>query len=162
MTAKLIIRLLALLIVCSPILAKAETVENDPNIVSGTLPCGLTYHIERCLRPAYKINFYLVQATGSTVEEESERGFSHFTEHMAFNGSKHFPGKELINTLERHNIKFGYDINAYTSHDFTVFNISSVDALDSEAMADTCLLMPKDIAGALTLTDETIASRSTI
>lgn len=103
MITKLIRTLLCLFVAAMPVAAAAETVENDPNIVSGTLPCGLTYHIERCLRPAYKINFYLVQATGSTVEEDNERGFSHFTEHMAFNGSKHFPGKGLINTLERHN-----------------------------------------------------------
>ena len=158
----MITRLLLLLAVCFPFVATSETVENDPDILSGTLPCGLTYHIERCLRPAYKINFYLVQATGSAVEEDNERGFSHFTEHMAFNGSKHFPGKGLINTLERHNIKFGYDINAYTSHDFTVFNISSVDALESENMTDTCLLMLKDIATGLTLADDAIASERNI
>lgn len=162
MITKLIKSLLCLFVAAMPVAAAAETVENDPNIVSGTLPCGLTYHIERCLRPAYKINFYLVQASGSTVEEDNERGFSHFTEHMAFNGSKHFPGKGLINTLERHNIKFGYDINAYTSHDFTVFNISSVDALESDGMTDTCLLMLKDIALDLSLTDEAIASERNI
>lgn len=158
----LVYKLICLFVALSSVAASAQTVPDDPDILSGKLPCGLTYHIARCLRPAYKINFYLVQGSGSVVEEDDERGFSHFTEHMAFNGSRHFPGKGIVNTLERHDIKFGYDINAYTSHDFTVFNISSVDALDSGEMADTCLLMLKDISMDLTFADDAIEAERKI
>lgn len=134
------------------------TVTNDPAILQGTLPCGLTYYIYRCLRPAYRTNFYLINNIGSTVESDTERGMAHFTEHMAFNGSRHFPGRSIVSTLERHGLEFGYDINAFTTHDATVYNISNIDALEGDQLTDTCLMMLKDIACGLTLADDDINS----
>ncbi len=134
------------------------TVANDPAILQGTLPSGLTYYIYRCLRPAYRTNFYLINNIGSTVETDTERGMAHFTEHMAFNGSRHFPGRSIVSTLERHGLEFGYDINAFTTHDATVYNISNIDALEGDQLTDTCLLMLKDIACGLTLADADIES----
>lgn len=128
----------------------------EENVLHGTLPCGTQYYIVRSLRPAYKTNFYLLNNIGSTVEEDNERGFAHFIEHMAFNGTKNFPGRSFISDLERHGVKFGYDINAYTGYDATVYNISNVDMTGSEKMVDKCLKILKDIAQNLTLDDDAI------
>jgi len=128
----------------------------DPRITYGKLPNGLSYYILYSPRPAYKVNFYLINNIGSTVEEDDERGFAHFTEHSAFNGTGLYPGKSLINTLERHGLRFGYDVNANTGFDATVYNISNVDMSVNDEMIDTCLLMLKEIACNLTLDDASI------
>ncbi len=128
----------------------------DPQVTYGKLPNGLSYYILYSPRPAYKTNFYLINNTGSTVEEDDERGFAHFTEHSAFNGTKLYPGKSLINTLERHGLRFGYDVNANTGYDATVYNISNVDMSQGDEMIDTCLLMLKEIACNLTLDDASV------
>ena len=153
----LILLTLSVLLPCAASEPDREArVDNDPAILQDTLPCGLTYYIYRCLRPAYRTNFYLINNIGSTVETDSERGMAHFVEHMAFNGSHHFPERSIVQTLERHGLNFGYDINAYTTHDATVYNISNVDATEGDEMIDTCLLMLKDIACGLTLADDAI------
>lgn len=128
----------------------------NPDVLYGELPCGTRYYIYRSLRPAYKTNFYLLNNIGSVLEEEDERGFAHFVEHLAFNGTKNFPDRQIVDILERHGVRFGYDVNAYTSFDATTYNISSVDMSQGDEMIDTCLLMLKDIACNITLSDSAI------
>ncbi|MBK7635281.1 MAG: insulinase family protein [Saprospiraceae bacterium] len=70
--------------------------------------------------------FYIIQDVGAILEEDDQDGLAHFLEHMAFNGTKHFPGKGIIKTLERHGVAFGRNINAYTSNAETVYNLSDV------------------------------------
>jgi zinc protease len=74
---------------------------------------------------------------------------------MAFNGTEHFPDKGIINTLEKHGVQFGRNINAYTSFGETVYNLSDIP-VKHEGLIDTCLLVLNDWADYLLLTDKEI------
>ena len=82
-------------------------------------------------------------------------GLAHFLEHMAFNGTTRFPGKGILNTLERHGVAFGSNINAYTGLDETVYNLSDVP-VDKPGLVDTCLMILADWSDYITLSDEEI------
>lgn len=134
----------------------------DPAVVSGTLPNGLTYYIRHNERPKGQADFYIAQRVGSILEAENQRGLAHFLEHMCFNGTTHFPGKNLITWLESVGVKFGYNLNAYTSIDETVYNISNVPVA-REGVQDSCLLILHDWANDLLLLPEEIdAERAVI
>jgi predicted alpha-1,2-mannosidase len=92
----------------------------DPNVRKGTLENGLTYYIRQNKLPENRADFYIAQKVGSMQEEDNQSGLAHFLEHMAFNGTKNFPGKNMLNYLQDNGIKFGTNINAYTSLDETV------------------------------------------
>ena len=98
----------------------------DPDVRIGKLDNGLTYYIRYNNWPENRAEFYIAQRVGSIQENDDQRGLAHFLEHMAFNGSKHFKGNELIRWCESVGIQFGGDLNAYTSIDKTVYNISNV------------------------------------
>ena len=127
----------------------------SPDVTSGTLPNGLTYHIRRNTLPEGRADFYLSRDFGSLVEKEDERGLAHFLEHMCFNGTEHFPGNSLIEWLASLGVKFGADLNAYTSMEETVYNISKVP-VERESVLDSCLLVLRDWSCALTLADDDI------
>ncbi|MCY7349104.1 MAG: insulinase family protein, partial [Cytophagaceae bacterium] len=93
----------------------------DPNTKKGTLPNGLTYYIRKNTEPKNRAQLMLAVRVGSVLEEDPENGLAHFTEHMAFNGTKNFPKNELVSFLQKNGIKFGADLNAYTSFDQTVY-----------------------------------------
>ncbi len=93
----------------------------SPSIIKKTLPNGLTYYIKQNKKPEQIVELRLVIKTGSIMEDDDQQGLAHFTEHMAFNGSRHFKKNELVSFLESIGIKFGADLNAYTSFDETVF-----------------------------------------
>ncbi|MHB2150119.1 M16 family metallopeptidase [Calditrichota bacterium LG25] len=93
----------------------------DTTIIKGQLPSGLTYLIKQNARPEKRLFLRLVVKIGSVVEEDNEQGIAHFCEHMAFNGTKHFKKQELIDFLESIGMRFGADLNAYTSFDQTVY-----------------------------------------
>jgi zinc protease len=99
--------------------------------------------------PKNRCEFHIVQKVGSVLEEENQRGLAHFLEHMAFNGTKHFPGKSLINYLESNGLQFGTNINAYTSIDETIYSLTDVPA--RQALVDSCVLILHDWAGCITL-----------
>ncbi|MFA7043507.1 MAG: insulinase family protein, partial [Bacteroidales bacterium] len=98
----------------------------DSTIRYGRLSNGLTYYIRHNEQPKNRAEFYIAQNVGAILEEDSQNGLAHFLEHMAFNGTKHYPGKNLINYFETIGVRFGYNINAYTSLDETVYNLSEV------------------------------------
>ncbi|MCM1108759.1 MAG: insulinase family protein [Clostridium sp.] len=127
----------------------------DDSVRLGRLDNGLTYYIRHNKYPERQAEFYIAQRVGSIQEEEEQRGLAHFLEHMCFNGTEHFPGNELIRYLESVGVKFGENLNAYTSVDQTVYNISNVPAT-RESVLDSCLLILYDWAGALTLDGEEI------
>ena len=129
---------------------QAPPIPVDTAVRIGKLPNGLTYYIRHNNWPEHRADFYIAQKVGSIQEEESQRGLAHFLEHMCFNGTKHFPGNELIRYLETLGVKFGGDLNAYTSIDQTVYNISNVPTTRQTAL-DSCLLILSDWANALTL-----------
>ncbi|MDR3184947.1 MAG: insulinase family protein [Prevotellaceae bacterium] len=115
----------------------------DPKVRYGKLPNGLTYYIRHNAEPKGQAEFFIAQKVGSMLEEEPQRGLAHFLEHMAFNGTTNLPGKMIINYLETIGVKFGANLNAYTSLDETVYNMSNVP-VSREGIIDTCLLVLHD------------------
>jgi zinc protease len=96
-------------------------VPSDPTVKIGKLPNGLTYYIKKNAKPEKKMELRLVVNAGSILEDPDQQGLAHFMEHMNFNGSKHFPKNELVDYLQKVGVKFGADLNAYTSFDETVY-----------------------------------------
>jgi zinc protease len=92
-----------------------------PQVKVGKLPNGLTYYIQKNARPERKLDLRLVVKAGSILEDEDQQGLAHFVEHMAFNGSTNFKKHELVDYLQSIGVKFGADLNAYTSFDETVY-----------------------------------------
>jgi zinc protease len=95
----------------------------DPAVRTGKLPNGFTYYIRHNEEPKNRVVMYLVNKAGSVLEDEDQRGLAHFMEHMEFNGTVHFPHNELVDYLQKAGVRFGADINAYTSFDETVFEL---------------------------------------
>ncbi len=128
---------------------------NDETVRYGVLDNGMTYYIKANQEPKERASFYIIQNVGALLEEDSQNGLAHFLEHMAFNGTKHFPDKGIINTLEKHGVAFGADINAGTGQDQTIYMLKDVPATESEFL-DTCLLILNDWSNYLLLTEEEI------
>ena len=122
----------------------------DQDVRIGKLDNGLTYYIRKNSLPANRADFYIAQKVGSIQEEDNQRGLAHFLEHMCFNGTTHFPGDALKQYLERIGVKFGENLNAYTSVDETVYNISNVP-VNTPGAIDSCLLILHDWSNDLTL-----------
>lgn len=148
-----------------PVTAAAQMMPQlpvDKEVRIGRLPNGLTYYIRHNEYPKGQADFYIAQKVGSMQEEEDQRGLAHFLEHMCFNGTTNYPGKNLINYLESVGVKFGYNLNAYTGFDQTVYNISNVPVA-RESVQDSCLLVLHDWANDLLLLPEEIdAERAVI
>ena len=96
----------------------------DKDVITGTLDNGVKYYIKKNQKPEKRAELRLYVNAGSVLENEDQRGLAHFVEHMAFNGTKHFKKNELINYLEKLGIKFGPELNAYTSFDQTVYMLT--------------------------------------
>lgn len=133
----------------------ASAAVTDAEVRYGTLPNGLTYYIRHSERPAGFADFFIAERVGSICEDENQRGLAHFLEHMCFNGTEHFPGNSLITYLESIGVRFGAHLNAYTSTDETVYNISSVPVARTTTV-DSCLMILRDWACAITLDPEEI------
>ena len=137
----------------------AQPLPQDPTIRTGKLKNGMTYYLRHNAKEAGLADFYIAQKVGSIQEEPRQRGLAHFLEHMAFNGTKHFPGKGkqlgIVPWCETIGVKFGANLNAYTSVEQTVYNISAVP-LKREGIADSCLLILHDWSHYLLLEDKEI------
>lgn len=127
----------------------------DPQVRIGKLDNGLTYYIRQNNYPEGQANFYIAQKVGSILEEDNQRGLAHFLEHMCFNGTEKFPGNGVVKYLEGIGVKFGSDLNAYTSIDETVYNIDNVP-VSVEGAIDSCLWILHDWADGLLLEGEDI------
>ena len=131
----------------------------DKNVRIGQLDNGLTYYIRHNKLPENRAEFYIAQKVGSILEEPQQRGLAHFLEHMAFNGTKNFPGDDkglgIIPWCETVGIKFGTNLNAYTSIDETVYNISNAP-IDRPNVLDSCLLILHDWSNFILLKDDEI------
>lgn len=132
-----------------------QSVPLDSAVRHGVLDNGMTYYIRHNQEPIERASFYIVQNVGALLEDDNQNGLAHFLEHMAFNGTENFEGKGILNTLEQHGVAFGRNINAYTSFDETVYNISDVP-VNRPGLLDTCLLILHDWSNYLSLTDEEI------
>ena len=127
----------------------------NKNVRQGKLSNGLTYYILHNDWPEHVANFYIAQRVGSIQENESQRGLAHFLEHMAFNGSEHFPDSTLLEFTRSLGVEFGSNLNAYTSIDQTVYRVCDVPTTRQTAL-DSCLLILKDWSNGLTLADKEI------
>jgi len=96
----------------------------DSQVLIGKLSNGLTYYIRKNSEPKNRVELRLVVHAGSLQEDSDQLGLAHFTEHMAFNGTEHFSRGDLVNFLEKAGIKFGADLNARTSFEETVYQLS--------------------------------------
>ena len=157
-----ILGIVALIISCNFMQTFAQqmpTIPVDKNVRIGKLENGLTYYIRHNALPEKRVEFYIAQKVGSIQEEPNQRGLAHFLEHMCFNGTANFPGDErglsIVQWCETKGIKFGANLNAYTSVDETVYNISNVPSTD-QAVLDSCLLILHDWSSAVLLQDNEI------
>lgn len=100
-----------------------QPVPFDSLVREGKLPNGMTYYIRKNSVPEKRAELRLVVNAGSMEENDDQQGLAHLTEHMAFNGTKHFKSNDIINFLEASGVKFGADLNAYTSFDETVYKL---------------------------------------
>ena len=138
---------------------QAQGLPQDPAVRKGTLKNGMTYYIRHNAKEAGLADFYIAQRVGSIQEEPRQRGLAHFLEHMAFNGTKNFPGKGkrlgIVPWCETIGVKFGANLNAYTSVEQTVYHIGSAP-LKREGIIDSCLLVLHDWSHYLLLEDAEI------
>ena len=123
--------------------ALAQHIPDSKSITRGQLPNGLTYYIAHNGNPAGCAEFFIVHNVGAMQEEDNQNGLAHFLEHMAFNGTRHYPDKGIIEFLSREGVRFGYNVNAYTSRNETVYNISKVP-LVRDSFVDSVLLVLRD------------------
>ena len=146
-----------LTLVCSATMMaqQAMPIPTDPDIRMGKLDNGMTYYIRHNAWPEQRAEFFIAQRVGSIQENDDQRGLAHFLEHMCFNGTEHFKGNDIVKWCETIGVKFGRDLNAYTSIDRTVYNISNVPTT-RESIIDSCLLILHDWADGLLLEPEEI------
>jgi zinc protease len=119
----------------------------DPRITVGTLPNGLRYYLRANKQPLGRAELRLVVSAGSILEDEDQRGLAHFVEHMAFNGTQHFPKQDVVAFLQSTGMRFGAHINANTSFDQTVFQLQI--PTDSASVVDRSFLILEDWARAV-------------
>jgi zinc protease len=112
-----------------PLFTTAQTIDPskplpmDAKVKIGKLSNGITYYIRQNSEPKNRAQLRLAVKAGSVLETDEQQGLAHFMEHMNFNGTKNFPKNELVSYLQKTGLKFGADLNAYTSFDETVYQL---------------------------------------
>jgi zinc protease len=132
----------------------AAPIPFDPAVTTGRLENGLTYYVRANGKPENRASLRLVVDVGSLVEDEDQRGLAHFVEHMAFNGTESFAKQELVNYLERIGMRFGADVNAYTSFNETVYMLEV--PTDEEETLETAFTILEEWAHRVSFEDEEI------
>ncbi len=131
-----------------------EVLKPDEKITVGTLGNGLTYYIRQNKKPEKRAELRLAVKAGSVIEDNDQQGLAHFTEHMSFNGTKSFPKMDIVNFLERSGVRFGNDLNAYTSFDEIVYMIQV--PTDSPEVMQKGFKILSEWAGAVTFDNEEV------
>jgi zinc protease len=129
--------------------ASAQNIPLDPAVRTGKLLNGFTYYIRNNNEPQKRANLYLVNKVGSVMEDADQQGLAHFMEHMNFNGTKNFPKNELVDYLQKAGVRFGADLNAYTSFDETVYELPV--PTDDPTMTANAIRIMRDWAQEATL-----------
>jgi zinc protease len=124
-----------------------EQLAFDPKVETGVLDNGLTWFVEKNDEPKNRIELRLAVKAGSVYEDEDQQGIAHYVEHMAFNGTEHFEGNDLIEAIEAMGMQFGAHLNAHTSFAETVYKLQ-YPADDPEA-AETAMRILRDWAGGM-------------
>ena len=132
------------MIAVSLLRAASPPVDFLPGTVEGFLPNGLHYLVLPNSEPVHNVELRLVMRVGSVQENESQKGAAHFLEHMAFAGTRHFPGRSMVEFLEAQGMKYGRDINAVTGYDRTVFMLSAPMGREDTLLLGRTLLMLRD------------------
>lgn len=135
--------------------AAGDDLPLDPHVIHDTLSNGLQYYVRENREPRERAELRLVVDAGSVLEEEDQRGLAHLLEHMAFNGTAHFGEQELIDYLESIGMRFGPDVNAFTSFDETVYMLTV--PTDSNAVIETGFQILEDWARGISLDPEALA-----
>jgi zinc protease len=135
---------------------RAQDIPLDPQLRTGKLANGFTYYIRHNVQPKNHVELYLINKVGSVLEDDNQRGLAHFMEHMNFNGTKHYPKNDLIDYLQKAGVRFGADLNAYTSFDETVFELPI--PTDDPTMFGNGLAIMRDWAQEATLDSNEIAN----
>ena len=135
-----------------PPAVRAATLEQqvpvDPLITVGTLPNGMRYYVRENRQPQARAELRLAVKAGSVLEDEDQRGMAHFVEHMAFNGTTHFPGNAVGTFMQSLGVRFGAHVNAHTGFDETVYELQI--PTDNPNVVDRSLLILEDFARAVT------------
>lgn len=132
-----------------------DAVPLDPAVLHGKLDNGFTYYIRENQKPEMRAEFYLLVSAGAIQEEDDQNGLAHFCEHMAFNGTANFEKHEIINYLQSIGMKFGPEINAFTSQDVTTYMLQKVP-LEDPTDLDTALMVLRDWAQNVSFESEEI------
>ncbi|MCD4795017.1 MAG: insulinase family protein [Bacteroidales bacterium] len=127
----------------------------DKNVIYGTLPNGMKYYIRHNEVPKDRAEYYIVHNVGAVLENKDQNGLAHYTEHMAFNGTKNFPGKGILDFMELNGVAFGHNVNAFTSHDVTAYMLSKVPTT-RPGLIDTSLLVLHDWSCFISMEDKEI------
>ncbi len=133
-----------------------DPVPVDPQITVGTLPNGLRYYIRQNKVPAGRAELRLAVNAGSVLEDDDQRGLAHFVEHMAFNGTLHFPHLEVVNFMQSLGMRFGAHVNANTSFDETIYQLQI--PTENPVVIDRALLALEDWAHNVTFDPQEIES----
>ncbi|MBQ2374138.1 MAG: insulinase family protein [Alistipes sp.] len=134
-----------------------QPIPADKEIRIGKLENGLTYYIRHNEKPKGMANFYIVHDVGAIQEEDNQQGLAHFLEHMAFNGTKNYPEKTMIEYLEKIGVKFGANLNAFTSWDLTQYFMTDVPVA-RESVVDSTLMILHDWSHFINLEEDEIDS----
>ncbi len=124
--------------------AMTDPMPVDPQITIGKFANGMRYYIRANKKPEKRAELRLVVKAGSILEDDDQRGLAHFVEHMAFNGTQHFPKNDIVSFIESLGMRFGADLNAYTSFDETVYMLQV--PTDKPETMDRALLILEDWA----------------
>ena len=142
-------------------LTAGHRLPEDTAIHAGRLPNGLTYYVQRHTYPVQRAELRLVVRAGSVLEDDDQRGLAHLLEHMAFDGSTHFPHHAVWDFMERHGLQAGADVNAVTTFDHTMYELTV--PTDSQAVLDSALLVMRDWAHELSFDpDEFVRERNVV
>ena len=132
-----------------------EFIPNDPAVRTGQLENGMKYYIRHNDKQKGLADFYIIHNVGAIQEDDNQQGLAHFLEHMAFNGTNNLPGKMLIEWCEKVGIKFGANLNAGTSWDYTQYLIKDVP-VSRQGVVDTAMLILHDWSHFITLDHDEI------
>ena len=155
---KLLFAVVALILGATSVQAQMDASQPlpiDKEIRQGVLPNGLTYYVRHNEKPKGMANFYIVHDVGAIQEDDNQQGLAHFLEHMAFNGTKTYPGKSMIEYLEKIGVKFGANLNAFTSWDLTQYYMEDVPVA-RESVIDSTLMILHDWSHFITLDEKEI------
>ena len=153
--------LFPLLLLLVPLMAPAQHLSRDPKLRVGQLENGLTYYIYPNQTPKGEAVYRLFVKAGSVNERDDQQGLAHFLEHLAFNGTKHFPGDGIVRFLESKGAKFGKDLNAHTSFNETVYKLQ-LPCSDPLLVDSTMTILADWAYGLLITPDEVEKERGVI